>query len=41
MDNEQESHFMRLSMEIREMIYRPLLVVEYTMKEHDMRTKEV
>lgn len=38
---EQGSPFMRLSTEIREMIYRPLLVAKYTVKEHSMTTKEV
>ena len=37
----QASHFMRLPTEVREMIYRPLLIARYTMREHDMTTKEV
>ena len=33
--------FLTLPTEIREMIYRPLLVAKYTMTEHSMTSKEV
>ena len=32
---------MRLPTEVREMIYRYLLVASYTMREHNMKSKEV
>lgn len=38
---EQKPHLMRLPTEIREMIYRHLLVAKYTMTEPNMTTKEV
>ena len=37
----QGSHFMRLPTEIRDMIYRHLLVAKYTMTEPNMTSKEV
>ena len=40
-DNKRECAFMRLPTEIRLMIYRPLLISEYTMMEHHMNSKEV
>ena len=33
--------FMRLPTEVREMVYRHLLIVKYTMREHNMNSKEV
>ena len=39
--SKRECAFMKLPLEIRLMIYRPLLVSKYTMKEHDMNSKEV
>ena len=40
-DSNRECAFMELPMEIRLMIYRPLLVSKYVMMEHDMNSKEV
>ena len=34
-------HFMRLPTEVREMIYRPLVLVRYAKVEHRMNSKEV
>ena len=39
--SKRECAFMKIPLEIRLMIYRPLLVSKYTMKEHDMNSKEV
>ncbi len=38
---DQGSYFIRLPTEVREMIYRPLLIARYTMKEHNMNSKKV
>ena len=40
-NTEQISPFMRLPQEVREMIYRPLLVARCSMMELNMTTKEV
>lgn len=37
----EESPFMRLPTEIREMIYRPLLISRYTMREQNMTSETV
>ena len=34
-------HFMRLPTEVREMIYRPLVIARYAMVEHRMNSREV
>ena len=39
--SKRECVFMKIPLEIRLMIYRPLLISRYTMKEHDMNSKEV
>lgn len=38
---EQDSHLMKLPLEIRENVYRHLLVAEYTMTELKLTSKEV
>ena len=37
----QLSAFMRLPTEVREMIYRPLLIARYTMREQNMTSEAV
>ncbi|KAM0798572.1 hypothetical protein BDR22DRAFT_858925 [Usnea florida] len=37
--SKRECAFMKIPLEIRLMIYRPLLISKYTMKEHDMNSK--
>ena len=37
----QVCHFMRLPTEVRLMIYRYLLIARYTVREHNMTSKEV
>lgn len=39
--SKDDSPFMRLPAEIREMIYRPLLIAEHTKREHNMNSREV
>lgn len=40
-NSEHDSPFMKLPTEVREMVYRHLLIAKYTMREHNMNSKEV
>ena len=40
-ESQPACHFMRLPIEVREMIYRPLVIAKYVMMEQTMNSEEV